>query len=112
MVIAIWAVAAVVMGGFAIDGEVAPGPKPLTDILDSATTTEFRLSSSAESERAEVLLEDRLRGAKPINEVVIVQSESETVDSPDFQAKVEAVYTDILSFGESNGDRGPPLLPD
>ena len=99
MVIAIWAVAAVVMGGFAIDGEVAPGPKPLTDILDSATTTEFRLSSSAESERAEVLLEDRLRGAKPINEVVIVQSESETVDSPDFQAKVEAVYTDILSLG-------------
>ncbi len=99
VVIAIWAVIGLIAGGFAVDAEMAPGPKPLTDILDRGTTTEFRLRSSAESERADRLLEDRLRGPKPINEIVIVQSDSLTVDAPEFQAKVEAVYDDVLSLG-------------
>ena len=99
LIIAIWAVIGLIAGGFAVDAEMAPGPKPLTDILDRGTTTEFRLRSSAESERADRLLEDRLRGPKPINEIVIVQSDSLTVDAPEFQAKVEAVYDDVLSLG-------------
>ena len=49
MVIALWVVAAVAAGSLALDGEVLPGPKPFTDILDSATIAEFRLSGSAES---------------------------------------------------------------
>ncbi len=53
--------------------------------LASATTTEFRLSGSAESERAAKLLVDRLRGLEPITEIVIVQSESLTVDAPEFR---------------------------
>ena len=99
-IIAIWAVIGLIAGGFAVDAEMAPGPKPLTDILDRGTTTEFRLRSSAESERADRLLEDRLRGPKPISEIVIVQSDSLTVDAPEFQAKVEAVYDDVLSLGD------------
>ncbi len=67
VIIAIWAVVGLIAGGLAVDAEMAPGPKPLTDILDKATTTEFRLSGSAESERADRLLEDRLRGPKPVN---------------------------------------------
>ena len=98
-IIAIWAVIGLIAGGFAVDAEMAPGPKPLTDILDRGTTTEFRLRGSAESERADRLLEDRLRGPKPISEIVIVQSDSLTVDAPEFQAKVEAVYDDVLSLG-------------
>ena len=62
VVIAIWAVIGLIAGGFAVDAEMAPGPKPLTDILDRGTTTEIRLRGSAESERADRLLEDRLRG--------------------------------------------------
>ena len=100
VIIAIWAVAALIAGGLAVDAEIAPGPKPLTDILDKATTTEFRLSSNAESERADRLLEDRFRGPKPIGEIVILQSDSLTVDAPEFQAKVEAVYEDVLSLGD------------
>ena len=69
-------------------------------LLDSATTTEFRLSGSAESERAAKLLKDRLRGPEPVTEIVIVQSESLTVDAPEFQQKVEAVYGEIVSLGE------------
>ncbi len=98
-VIAIWVVAVVVAGVLAIDGEVAPGPALLTDMLNAATTAEFRLSGSAESVRADALLADRLRGAGQINEVVIVQSETATVDSPEFRARVEAIHGEFLSLG-------------
>ena len=106
MVLGLWAVLAIVAGGFAVDGELGPGPQ-LTDILDPATTTEFKLSGSAESSRAERLLEDNLRGPTQINEIVIVQSDSLTVDDPGFRAKVEAVYADIASLG---GDTVTPGL--
>ncbi len=99
LIIAIWAVLALIAGGLAVDAEMAPGPKPLTDILDKATTTEFRLGSSAESERADRLLENRLRGPRPTSEVLIVQSESRTVDGEGFREKVDAVYADIASLG-------------
>ena len=114
LVIAIWAVIGLIAGGFAVDAEMAPGPKPLTDILDRGTTTEIRLRGSAESERADRLLEDRLRGPTPISEIVIVQSDSLTVDAPEFQAKVEAVYDDVLSLGERHrqANASTKLLPD
>ena len=99
VVIAVWIVAVVVAGGLAIDGGVAPGPAPFTDLLDAATTAEFRLSDSAESRRADILLKERLRGAQPVNEVVIFQSETETVDSPRFRARVEAVHGEIAALG-------------
>ncbi len=99
VVIALWVVAAVAAGSLALDGEVLPGPKPFTDILDSATIAEFRLSGSAESVRANSLLRDRLRGQEPINEIVIIQSISETVDSPEFRTKVEGVHAELLSIG-------------
>ena len=101
VVIAIWAVVALIAGGLAVDAEMAPGPKrkPLTDFLDKTTATEFRLSSSADSERAERLPKDRLRGPKPVTEFVIVHSESRTVDTPEFRAKAEAVHADIASLG-------------
>ncbi len=97
-VIATWLVVVVVAGVIAIDGEVAPGPKPFTDMLKAATTTEFRLSDSAESVRADVLLAERLPGTEQINEVVIVQSQTTTVDSPEFRGKVEAIHGEVLSL--------------
>ena len=99
LVIAIWAVVVLIAGGLAVDGEMAPGAKPLTDILDKATTTEFRLSGSAGSERADRLLEERLRGPKLAGEIVIVQSESLTVDDAGFRDRVDAVYAEIASLG-------------
>ena len=96
-VIAIWIAAVVVAGFLAIDGEMAPGPA-FTDVLDAATTSEFRLGDGAESVRADALLE-RLRGAQQINEVVIVRSETVTVDSSEFQARVEAIHRELLSLG-------------
>ncbi len=68
-------------------------------LLDSATTTELKLGGGAESQRAANLLEDRLRGPKPVTEWVIVQSESMTVDDPAFQERVESLYEEIIALG-------------
>ncbi len=68
-------------------------------LLPSATTTEFRLGSGYESQRASALLEDRLRGPKPPTELVIVQSPSLTIDDPAFRAKVESLHAEITALG-------------
>ena len=68
-------------------------------LLPSATTTEFSLAGRYESERASSMLEDRLRGPKPLAELVIVQSPSLTVDDPEFRSKVESVHARIVALG-------------
>ena len=64
-------------------------------LLGSATTTEPRLTGNIESNRAEDLLVERLRGPKPVLEVVVVQSETLTVDDPAFREKVEGLFAEI-----------------
>ncbi len=98
LVIGVWAVVAIIAGGLAVDSELGPGPQ-LVDILDPATTTELKLGGGAESSRAERLLEDRLRGPTPVSEIVIVQSESHSVDDEAFQERVDAVFGEIASLG-------------
>ena len=85
--LAIWLVVAVVAGGLS------------QALLDSATTTELKLGSGARSQQAADLLEDRLRGPEPITEIVIVQSDSLTVDDPAFKTKVETVFGQIIALG-------------
>ena len=69
------------------------------NLLESATTTEFRLAGSYESEKASALLAARLPASQAITEIVVVQSESLTVDDPAFRAKVDSVFTGILALG-------------
>ena len=69
------------------------------NLLESATTTEFRLAGSFESEQASALLAERLPASQAITEIVVVQSESLTVDDPAFRAKVDSVFTGILALG-------------
>ena len=68
-------------------------------LLPSATTTEFSLAGRYESERASSLLEDKLRGPKPLSELVLVQSPALTVDDPEFRSKVESVHASIVALG-------------
>jgi RND superfamily putative drug exporter len=68
-------------------------------LLPSATTTELRLGSNYESEQAAALLEERLRGPEPVSELVLVQSESLTVDDAQFQARVESLYDQVIGLG-------------
>ena len=70
-----------------------------SQLLDAATTTELGLGGRAESERAAELLETRLRGGpEPVTEIVIIQSDTLTVDDPAFREKVESIFTDVGSL--------------
>jgi len=91
---------------------VAAALVSINALLHSATTTDLRLAGRYESERASKLLEDGLRGPERLAEIVIVQSQSLTVDDDAFRAKVEAVHLDISSLGPeviSGGIDGSPL---
>ena len=68
-------------------------------LLEDALTTEFVFTNTPESKRGVDLIED-LRG-EPISttEVVIVQSDTLTVDDAEFQAEVESVYNEISALG-------------
>ena len=68
-------------------------------LLPTATTTDFRLAGSYESERAAALLEERLRGPEKLAEIVIVQSPTLTVADDAFRTKVEAVHGSIAALG-------------
>ena len=71
----------------------------VSQFLGSATTTDFRLAGRYESEQANSFLTDRLRGPEKSAEIVIVQSQSLTVDDEAFRTKVEAVHEDISGLG-------------
>ncbi len=66
------------------------------ELLGSATTTELSLTTEVEADRATTLLDSRLRPVpEPVTEVVVVQSDSLTVDDPAFREKVETVFADL-----------------
>ena len=87
LVLAAWVVLVLVAGAISVR------------LIDSATTTELRLTGGAESEKAARLLEERLRGPEPLIELVVVKSEIQTVDDAAFQAKVESVFNSIVALG-------------
>ena len=68
-------------------------------LLADGLTTDFGFTNNPESQRADTLLEERLRGPKRANEIVIVRSDTLTVDDPAFQAKVEALYDQFNALG-------------
>ena len=67
-------------------------------LLDSATTTELRLTGNVESERAKRLLEDRL-GSRTISEIVVIQSDSLTVDDEAFKEKTKEIFAALVALG-------------
>ena len=70
-----------------------------TQLLDSATTTELRLSGGSESERARELVESRLGSPGSITEIVVIQSDALTVDDPAFQQKAASVSAGLVALG-------------
>ena len=67
-------------------------------LLGSATTTELRLSGSFESEKATAAVERLSGGPEPVTEIVIVQSDTLTVDDAEFAAKVGTVFAEITAL--------------
>ena len=67
--------------------------------LQDGLTTEFEFSNDPESARGAQLLEDRLRGPRPINEIIIVRSNELTVDDGLFEATVTGLFDDVMALG-------------
>lgn len=63
--------------------------------LQDALTSEIEFTNTPESERGWELLEERLRGPTQVNEVVIVRSETLTVDDSRFEAFIRDLFADI-----------------
>lgn len=71
----------------------------IMNLLADALTTDADITTNPESAQAGKLIEDRLRGSQQINEIVIVQSDSATVEDPVFRRVVEGLYQDITALG-------------
>ena len=67
--------------------------------LQDGLTTEFAFSTDPESTRGARLLEERLRGPRPINEIIVVRSDELTVDDDVFEAMVTGLFDDVLALG-------------
>ena len=87
IVIAIWLVLLVASAGI------------VDRLLASATTTDFKLADRFESQQAAGILEERLRGPDKSPEIVILRSDTLTVDDPLFRARVEELHLEISSLG-------------
>ena len=83
-------------------------------LLDSATTTELRLSSGFESEDTRLLLEERFPSTQQPREIVVIQSDTLTVDDPAFREKATEVFGAITGLGDDVITQGFHyfLLPD
>ena len=68
--------------------------------LSDALEFEFRITNDADSVVADRLIEDRLSGPKKSNEIMIIKSESLTVDDEDFRQKVESTFGSIMGLGD------------
>ena len=67
--------------------------------LADALTTDFDFTDDPESKRAEVLLEDRLRGPDTFSEIVVVTSTSITAEDPAFEAYIGELAGAINAMG-------------
>jgi putative drug exporter of the RND superfamily len=63
--------------------------------LSGALTTQAEFTNNPDSKQAQTLLEQRLSGPRRSNEVVIVRSDSKTVNDPEFKAFVQRLKSDV-----------------
>ena len=68
-------------------------------LLSDGETTEFVFVSDADPQVGLELLEDRLRGPTGTNEIVVIESESFTVEDPEFRQLVEDVTSALAGLG-------------
>ncbi len=66
--------------------------------LDSALGGDDSFTNNPDAKQGEDLIAERLRGSDPMNETVIVRSETATVDDPAFKAEVEQTTATLLGF--------------
>ena len=81
-------------------------------LLSDATTTEFDFTAEPDSKKGQKLLEERLRGPRGSNEVVVIQSaQGLTVDSVEFQGFTEGLYAALAGAKFKNDDSRSAIEP-
>ena len=69
-------------------------------LLGDALTTDVTVANNPESKRAQDIIEQRLgKSDNTVDEMVIVRSESLTVDDPEYRAHVEGLYSALMAIG-------------
>lgn len=71
----------------------------ISSLINDSMTNDVSFTHNPESQRAADLLEDRLRGPELIKEVVIVRSETLTVDDEVFENFATGVSDDVSALG-------------
>ncbi len=71
----------------------------VANLLGDAITTQFVFTNTPEAQRGVNLLEDLRGEPSSTNEVVIVQSDSLTVDDPAFEQKLVGLFDGIVALG-------------
>ncbi|MDQ3570289.1 MAG: MMPL family transporter, partial [Actinomycetota bacterium] len=87
LTIAIWLLAVVVSGVVT------------SRFLADALTTDVDLTNRPEAKQARTLLEERMRGPERDTEIVIVASDSATVEDPAFRRYVDRVRSQLTALG-------------
>ncbi len=107
---------------------VAVGAALAFMFVGSATTNETEFISDPESIIARNLLEDRLRGPQPVNELLIVRSNTVTVDDAEFKQRIDSLMAAVNALGSGivksafsyydigdermvSGDRSTTIIP-
>jgi putative drug exporter of the RND superfamily len=67
-------------------------------LLNSALTTEQEFTNEPEAKKGFTLLEERLRGTQPINEALLIKSDTLTVDDPAFRSYVEDIFAGVMAL--------------
>ena len=88
VVIALWVIALVVFVGLA------------ATLLGDALTTEFHLTTDVDSVVGDRLVEERLSGPPKLSDIVIVRSDTLTVDDNAFRQEVETIHRTVVGFGD------------
>ncbi|MBE0429058.1 MAG: MMPL family transporter [Thermoleophilia bacterium] len=68
-------------------------------LLGSALTVEYEFTRDPESERGIRMLEERLRGPREFQELVVVSSETMTVDDPRYRQELDTLAMAISGLG-------------
>ena len=87
LVVGVWAAALAVAGVL------------ISAFLGTALTAQFSFIGNPESDRAEALLEARLRGPRLASEIVVLQSDRLTVDDEAFEERVRALHEEFVGLG-------------
>ena len=70
-------------------------------LLGNALTTDFAFTNTPEAQKATNLLEDLRGHPRSTNEVIIIKSDTLTVDDPIFKKTVLGIYNDLKEMGHA-----------